>query len=104
MTQEVVIDLAKFVIGAVFAFGGLIKFFDYLKDREQKRLDRDVALAKENSAGHAAIIELKKEDAAIRADFEQLKKKEASQDDKIEDLEEHYDKLINRVWDFFKTK
>lgn len=104
MTTDQISDLIKFFMVIVGFVAVSVKGFDYLKDKEQKKLDRDIALAKENSAGQEAILGLRQDDAAIRTDINKLKEKEYSQDDKIEDLEKHYDNLINRVWDFFRDR
>jgi hypothetical protein len=86
-----IIDLLKLfglIAGGVIA---IWRFFTWLENRD-----------KEKSVGAAAVAELRTEDVEIRKDLAKMKEHEQVQDRQIDELEEHYDKLINRVWDFFK--
>lgn len=83
-----------------------------------KQFELRKAKVKEKSVGAAKVQELEKADSDFRKDLQFLtrevetlkshnernEEKYTDLEDKLEALEGHYNKLIDKVWDFFSKK
>lgn len=90
---EMLMGLFKFLGVVSGGVVSIVKFFDWRKSKD-----------KETSVGETAITALKQEDQQIRTEIKKLHEQEAVQDGDIEKLQNHYDTLMNRIWDFLRSK
>lgn len=108
MTPDQIEGMIKYAIGVLGSIAGAtVAVCTWLKTRDstiKAKYAADVAIAKENSAGAQAIVNLLDADRKMREDIEDLKKNDHIREEDIHDLAQDQKKLTDRIFDFFKLK